>query len=227
MSNDAAGAGGIGRRGLILILSSPSGAGKTSISRAVLQEENDARPRSIHLSISVTTRARRPSEVDGVHYRFLNVRQFETLRDQGELLEWAEVHGNFYGTPREPVEAALAAGRDVLFDIDWQGTLQVIDKMRDDVVAVFILPPSAAEQRSRLERRAEDSAEVIRRRLANARTEITHWPDYDYVIVNRDLNESVDQVRAILRAERARCRRLTGLTDFIAALDSELAAQLD
>lgn len=227
MSNDTSAAGGIGRRGLILILSSPSGAGKTSISRAVLQEENDARPGSIHLSVSVTTRARRPSEVDGVHYRFLTVRQFETLRDQGELLEWAEVHGNFYGTPREPVEAALAAGRDVLFDIDWQGTQQVIEKMREDVVAVFILPPSAAEQRSRLERRAEDSSEVIRRRLANARTEITHWPDYDYVIVNRDLNESVDQVRAILRAERARCWRLSGLPDFIAALDAELAVQLD
>lgn len=227
MSNDAPGAGGIGRRGLILILSSPSGAGKTSISRSLLQEENDARPGAMHLSVSVTTRARRPSEVDGVHYRFLTVRQFETLRDQGELLEWAEVHGNFYGTPREPVEAALAAGRDVLFDIDWQGTLQVIEKMREDVVAVFILPPSAAEQRSRLERRAEDSAEVIRRRLANARTEIMHWPDYDYVIVNRDLNESVDQVRAILRAERVRCKRLSGLADFIRTLDQELAAELD
>ncbi|TCT11377.1 guanylate kinase [Tepidamorphus gemmatus] len=227
MSNDAMGAGGIARRGLILILSSPSGAGKTSISRYLLQEENEAQPGAMHLSVSVTTRPRRPSEVDGVHYRFLTVRQFETLRDQGELLEWAEVHGNFYGTPREPVEAALAAGRDVLFDIDWQGTLQVLGKMREDVVAVFILPPSAAEQRARLERRAEDSAEVIRRRLANARTEIAHWPDYDYAIINRDLDESVKQVRAILRAERVRCRRLSGLADFIRTLDQELAAQLD
>lgn len=223
MSSDASGAGGIARRGLILILSSPSGAGKTSISRAVLQEENDARPGSIHLSVSVTTRPRRPSEVDGVHYRFLSERRFESLRDQGELLEWAHVHGNFYGTPREPVEAALAAGRDVLFDIDWQGTLQVVERMRDDVVAVFILPPSADEQRSRLERRAEDSRDVIQRRLANARAEIAHWSDYDYVLVNRDLNASVEQVRAILHAERARCRRLSGLPDFIAALDADLA----
>ncbi|MEJ8573370.1 guanylate kinase [Microbaculum marinum] len=213
------------RRGMILILSSPSGAGKTSISRAVLQEENEQDAGSIHLSVSVTTRKRRSSEVEGVHYKFLSPRQFESLRDHEDLLEWAEVHGNYYGTPREPVEAALAQGQDVLFDIDWQGTRQVLEKMRADVVAVFILPPSAAEQRTRLERRAEDDGAVIKRRLANARDEIGHWEEYDYVLVNRDLNDSVAKVRAILHAERCRRVRLVDLPEFIEVLDRDLAGQ--
>lgn len=225
MSSEGKSGADLGRRGLILILSSPSGAGKTSISRAVLDQENTLMPGSIHLSVSVTTRPRRPSEVDGTHYRFLTARQFESLRDHDDLLEWAEVHGNFYGTPREPVEAALEAGQDVLFDIDWQGTRQVLEKMRSDVVAVFILPPSAGEQRARLDRRAEDDSDVIRRRLANARGEITHWSEYDYILVNRDLDESVARVRAILNAERSRRDRLSGLSDFIAALDQDLAQE--
>ncbi|ESR27230.1 guanylate kinase [Lutibaculum baratangense] len=194
------------RRGLILVLSSPSGAGKTSIARALLAQEAESGHR-IDLSISVTTRSRRPSEVDGIHYHFRSVRQFETMRDRGELLEWAEVHGNWYGTPLEPVEAALRAGEDVLFDIDWQGTRQVAQAMPEDVVTVFILPPSLAELRSRLERRAEDSPEVIARRLENAREEIGHWREYGYLVINRDLEVSVEAVRSILHAERHRQER--------------------
>jgi len=222
MSNDGTGQSDLKRRGLILILSSPSGAGKTSISRSVLDRERQG---SIHLSVSVTTRERRPSEVDGVHYKFLSKKQFESMRDHDELLEWAEVHGNYYGTPREQVEAALTAGQDVLFDIDWQGTRQVLEKMREDVVAVFILPPSAAEQRARLERRAEDDSDVIKRRLANARSEITHWEEYDFILVNKDLGESVAKVQAILHAERSRRNRLVDLPEFIEALDRDLAGQ--
>ncbi|MCT8973214.1 guanylate kinase [Microbaculum marinisediminis] len=224
MSSEMPDGGPLKRRGLILILSSPSGAGKTSISRSLLGEENKS-DNSIHLSVSVTTRKRRPSEVDGVHYNFVSTRQFESMRDHDDLLEWAEVHGNYYGTPREPVEAALQAGKDVLFDIDWQGTRQVLEKMRADTVAVFVLPPTAAEQRARLERRAEDDSDVIARRLSNARDEITHWTEYDYVLVNTDLDESVAKARAILNAERCRRERLVDLPDFIAALDRDLAAE--
>ncbi len=201
------------RRGLVLILSSPSGAGKTTIARMILETVPD-----ISLSVSVTTRARRASEVDGVHYRFIADRQFATMRERGDLLEWAEVHGNLYGTPREPVETALDGGRDILFDIDWQGTQQVASQMPEDVVTVFILPPSLHELRARLERRAEDSEAVIARRLENAKAEIAHWKEYDYVIVNRDLDESVATARAILRAERHRRRRAEGLGDLVEAL---------
>src|SRR5512136_388296 len=186
------------RRGVVLILSSPSGAGKTTLTRMLLQD----RDLDLTLSISVTTRTRRSSEVDGIHYRFINERQFIAMRDAGDLLEWAEVHGNFYGTPRAPVEAILAQGRDCLFDIDYQGTRQVREKMGADAVTVFILPPSMEELRARLERRAEDSAEVIERRLQNARNEISRWKDYDYVIVNDDLQRSFDDLIAILRAQR-------------------------
>ncbi|MGE0845086.1 MAG: guanylate kinase [Flavobacteriaceae bacterium] len=207
----------VARRGLVLILSSPSGAGKTTIARNLREQAPE-----LELSISVTTRGRRPSEIDGTHYHFISRERFIKMRDGGELLEWAEVHGNFYATPREPVEQALAAGRDMLFDIDWQGTLQVYEAMRPDVVSVFILPPSVAELRSRLERRAEDSPEVIARRLANARVEIAHWKEYDYVIVNSDLEESVRRVRAILNAERARRERQTGMTGFADGLIAEL-----
>ncbi|WP_442755496.1 guanylate kinase [Methylocystis sp. JAN1] len=206
------------RRGVVLILSSPSGAGKTTLTRMLLQD----RDLDLTLSISVTTRARRSSEVDGIHYRFINERQFAAMRDGSELLEWAEVHGNFYGTPRAPVEAILAQGRDCLFDIDYQGTRQVREKMGADTVTVFILPPSMRELRARLERRAEDARDVIERRLENARKEIARWKDYDYVIVNDDLQRSFDDLIAILRAERQRRpRREREIDGFVAKLLSE------
>jgi guanylate kinase len=199
----------------MLIVSSPSGAGKTTLTRNLLAEENKEKKDSVTLSVSVTTRPRRPSEIDGIHYKFLNRRQFELMRDGGELLEWAEVHGNFYGTPREPVEAALVEGRDVLFDIDWQGTQQLYQTMRDDVVSVFVLPPTANELKLRLERRAEDNAEIIARRLKNAAEEIPHWQEYDYVLVNRDLDKSFARLRGILTAERLKRVRKEDIQDFV------------
>lgn len=206
------------RRGVVLILSSPSGAGKTTLTRMMLQD----RDLDLTLSISVTTRARRSSEVDGIHYRFIGEKQFIALRDAGELLEWAEVHGNYYGTPRGPVEEILAQGRDCLFDIDYQGTRQVREKMNADTVSVFILPPSMQELRARLERRAEDSRAVIEKRLENARKEIARWKEYDYVIVNDDLQRSFDDLIAILRAERQRRpRRERGIEAFVEKLLSE------
>jgi guanylate kinase len=212
----------IRRRGIMLVLSSPSGAGKTTLSRNLLEQENHDDPGKLELSISVTTRARRGSEIDGVHYHFLTRRRFESMRDGGELLEWAEVHGNYYGTPREPVEKALGQGRDVLFDIDWQGARQLYDKMREDVVSVFVLPPSAAELKSRLERRAEDAADVIQRRLKNAIEEIMHWEEYDYILVNRDLDKSFARLRAILTAERLKRVKMTDLTNFVDQLLGDL-----
>jgi len=207
----------ISRRGIMLVLSSPSGAGKTTLTRNLLEQEQ-----KVALSISATTRTRRPSEIDGVHYLFRSKRQFEVMRDSGELLEWAEVHGNFYGTPREPVEQALAEGRDVLFDIDWQGTRQLLDKMRDDVVTVFVLPPSADELKARLERRAEDSADVIAHRLENAAEEISHWQEYDYILVNRDLDDSFARLRAILTAERLKRVKMLDIESFAGRLLSDL-----
>lgn len=205
------------RRGLMLVLSSPSGAGKSSIARSLIAEEHD----QLVLSISVTTRPRRPSEVEGVHYLFIDGTRFGRMRDGGDLLEWAEVHGNLYATPRAPVEEALAKGRDVLFDIDWQGAAQLVAAKPDDVVSVFILPPTMAELQARLERRAEDKADVIARRLRNARDEIGHWSEYDYLLVNSDLNRSVEIVRSILVAERQRRERQVGLSSFIEALIAE------
>jgi guanylate kinase len=190
------------RRGLMFVVSSPSGAGKTTLTRNLVNADNN-----LQLSISVTTRPRRPSEVDGVHYHFISKREFDAMRRAGDLLEHAEVHGNFYATPRKPVERALARGKDVLFDIDWQGAQQLYQKMRTDTVSVFVLPPSAKELKARLERRAQDDAAVIARRLENAATEIPHWNEYDHVLVNRDLNESFRELRAILAHERARRRR--------------------
>ncbi|MEI2387810.1 guanylate kinase [Breoghania sp. JC706] len=204
------------RRGLMFVLSSPSGAGKSTIARSLLESDRD-----LTLSVSVTTRERRPSEIDGVHYRFISKKQFLSMRDQGDLLESAEVHGNFYGTPREPVEAALADGKDVLFDIDWQGTLQLYDAARPDVASVFILPPSMKELRSRLERRAEDPADVIERRLQNARAEIEHWKEYDYVLVNDDLDQTFQEVQKILGAERRRRERSLGMQAFVERLQKE------
>jgi guanylate kinase len=206
------------RRGIVLILSSPSGAGKTTLTRMLLQD----RALDLTLSISVTTRARRHSEVDGIHYRFISPKQFEAMRDANELLEWAEVHGNYYGTPRGPVEDILTQGRDALFDIDYQGTQQVREKMGADTVTVFILPPSIKELRARLERRAEDSREVIEMRLANARKEIARWTQYDYILVNDDIQASFDDLLAILRAERLRRPRNTkAIAEFVAQLLNE------
>jgi len=207
----------IARRGIMLVVSSPSGAGKTTLTRNLLEQEEN-----VSLSISVTTRPRRPSEIDGVHYHFISKRRFETMRDGDDLLEWAEVHGNYYGTPREPVEAALSSGRDMLFDIDWQGTQQLYAKMRADVVSVFVLPPSASELKTRLERRAEDSGEVIIRRLRNAAEEIPHWVEYDYVLVNRDLDKSFARLRAILTAERLKRVLKPNLQGFVAELLADL-----
>ena len=208
-----------GRRGLILILSSPSGAGKTTLTRAIAADGGWG----LDLSISVTTRARRPSEIDGRHYRFIDREAFEDLRARDDLLEWAEVHGNFYGTPRRPVEKTLAQGRDMIFDIDYQGTRQVRQRLQEDVVTVFILPPSFSELRQRLERRAEDSPETIERRLANARNEMQRWSEYDYVIVNDDLDESFRALQAILSAERLKRSRRTGLPAFVDGLLAEAA----
>ncbi|MGO8062287.1 guanylate kinase [Rhizobium johnstonii] len=206
----------IARRGLMLVISSPSGAGKSTIARTLLETD-----RQIDLSVSVTTRQRRPSEVEDVHYHFKSVREFERLRDSDALLEWAEVHGNFYGTPREPVEQAMGEGRDMLFDIDWQGAQQLQEKMSADVVSIFVLPPTMTELQSRLHRRAEDSEEVIQTRLANSRAEIAHWREYDYVIVNDDLNAALDAVQSIVKAERLRRDRRHGMFDFVRELLEE------
>jgi guanylate kinase len=206
------------RRGIVLILSSPSGAGKTTLTRMLLQD----RSLDLTLSISVTTRPRRSSEVDGIHYRFITQRQFESMRDAGELLEWAEVHGNLYGTPRAPVEEILSAGRDALFDIDYQGTQQVREKMGADTVTVFILPPSMKELRARLERRAKDPSDVIEHRLENARNEIRRWIQYDYVLINDDLQRAFNDLLAILRAERQRHPRgEKAIEEFVTKLLSE------
>jgi len=208
---------GIARRGFILILSSPSGAGKTTLTRQMASDQKWG----LDLSISVTTRQRRPSEIDGKHYNFIDREAFEALRAADNLLEWAEVHGNFYGTPRRPVERVLGAGRDMIFDIDYQGTRQVRTKLTQDVVTVFILPPSLAELRHRLERRAEDSSDTIEKRLANARLEIQRWSEYDYIIVNDDLDDAFRSLEGILVAERLKRERRTGLSAFVESLLAE------
>lgn len=203
----------IKRRGLMLVLSSPSGAGKTSISRRLLEMDE-----GLSLSISATTRPRRPGETEGVHYFFLSDEGFAEMVADGALLEHATVFGHRYGTPRAPVEGALETGRDVLFDIDWQGTQQVAERAREDLVSVFILPPSTAELERRLHSRAQDSEEVVRGRMAKAADEMSHWPEYDYIIINHDMDESVAQVQAILRAERLKRERRIGLRDFVEGL---------
>ena len=201
------------RRGLLLILSSPSGAGKSTLTENLVRQDS-----SIKLSISVTTRPKRTSEIDGVHYRFITAEEFREMRERGDLLEWAEVHGNFYGTPRKPVEQALARGDDMMFDIDWQGTLQICERMRGDVVSVFVLPPSMQELKARLERRAEDTPDVIERRLRNAREEIAQWASYDYVLINDDLQRTFEELKAVLGAERMRRERQIGLEGFVGEL---------
>jgi len=185
----------IPRRGLMLVLSSPSGAGKTTLSRKLLAQE-----RGIELSISVTTRPKRRGEINGRHYHFIDRKRFDQLARSDELLEFAEVFGNFYGTPRKPVEKALKQGRDVLFDIDWQGTQQLDEKLPQDLVSVFVLPPSIPELERRLHTRAQDDDKVIRARMAKAGGEMTHWAEYDYVVVNRDFDRAFSEVRAMLAA---------------------------
>ena len=194
------------RRGLLFVLSSPSGAGKTTLSRQLLADDP-----MISMSVSVTTRAPRPGEIDGRDYHFRSVAAFEAMRDGGQLLEWAKVHDNLYGTPADAVMHQLTLGRDVLFDIDWQGAQQLTQKAPADVVRVFILPPSAATLRQRLEKRAQDKAEVVARRLAGAASEIAHWAEYDYVLVNADLATCQAHLRAILAAERLRRTRQPAL----------------
>jgi guanylate kinase len=205
------------RRGLMLVLSSPSGAGKTTLSRRLLAEE-----RGISLSISVTTRPRRRGEVDGRHYHFIDSKRFDRLANNGDLLEHAEVFGNRYGTPRKPVETALRQGRDVLFDIDWQGTQQLREKLPQDLVSVFVLPPSIPELERRLHTRAQDDDKVIRARMAKAAGEMSHWAEYDYVVLNRDFERAFEDVRAILAAERLKRERQTGLSAFVRGLQSKL-----
>ncbi len=208
---------GVARRGLMLVLSSPSGAGKTTLSRKLLAEDG-----GVMLSVSVTTRKIRPGEVDGRDYHFIDRRRFDALVDKDELLEWAEVFDNYYGTPVKPVMDALSQGRDVLFDIDWQGTQQLRERARGDLVAVFVLPPSIPELERRLHKRAQDDYETIHRRMAKAADEMSHWAEYDYVVINRDLEQSFAEVKAILSAERLKRERQPGLSDFVRALQAKL-----
>ncbi|HEU0070016.1 MAG TPA: guanylate kinase [Alphaproteobacteria bacterium] len=203
----------IHRRGLMLVLSSPSGAGKTTISRALLDREPN-----LTMSISATTRAKRPGETAGVDYIFVDPTEFNLMVNRQELLEHARVFENYYGTPKAPVEKALAAGKDVLFDIDWQGTQQLSENAREDLVTVFILPPSTQELERRLNTRAQDPADVVAKRMARAADEMSHYPEYQYVIVNHDIEESVRRVQAILTAERLKRDRQVGLGDFVKAL---------
>ncbi len=206
----------IKRRGILLVLSSPSGAGKTTITRALV-----AKDRKLGMSVSVTTRPRRPREVNAKHYHFISRAAFDAMVAAGELLEHAVVFGNCYGTPRAPVLRALAAGADIISDVDWQGTQQLAANVRDDLVSVFILPPSMAALKRRLQTRAQDSRDVVLARMAKSADEMSHWAEYDYVIVNRDRDESVREVRAILDAERKRRARQIGLADFVNRLRRE------
>jgi guanylate kinase len=207
----------IARRGLMLVLSSPSGAGKTTLSRLLLKAD-----RGLALSVSVTTRPKRRGEHNGRDYHFIDRAHFEAMVKRGALLEWAEVFGHWYGTPGLPVHSALQAGRDVLFDIDWQGTQQLSERARDDLVSVFILPPTVNELERRLKRRAQDSKAVIGSRMAKAAGELSHWPEYDYVIVNRDIREAFAEIRAILAAERLKRERQIGLSEFVRSLRAKL-----
>lgn len=207
----------IGRRGLMLVLSSPSGAGKTTISRKLLAIERER----MALSVSVTTRKARPGEVEGRDYFFIDQKTFDAMAAKGELLEHANVFGHSYGTPRGAVERALAAGRDVLFDIDWQGTQQLAERVRSDLVSIFVLPPDMKELERRLRERAQDSDQVVRGRMAKAADEMSHFREYDYIIVNRDIEASVEQVRAILTAERLKRDRQIGLGDFVRGLTAK------
>jgi guanylate kinase len=217
MTSGGHGPGGVERRGLMFVLSSPSGAGKTTLSRMLI----DRMP-GLKMSVSATTRLMRPGEVDGRDYHFIDKARFDEMSKRSELLESATVFDNRYGTPRAPVEAALAAGQDVLFDIDWQGTQQLREKARADVVSVFILPPSAADLEKRLHSRAQDSDEVIRGRMDRASHEMSHWAEYDYIVINHDIDEAFAEVQSILKAERVKRERRTGLTTFVRKLQQQL-----
>jgi guanylate kinase len=207
----------IERRGLLLVLSSPSGAGKTTLARRLVEADQ-----GISMSVSVTTRTPRPAEKEGRDYNFIDEAAFKRMRDKGELLEWARVFDNYYGTPRAPVEAAIAEGRDVLFDIDWQGAQQLSETLKHDVVRVFILPPSATALHERLGSRAQDPEQVVRKRMAEASAEISHWPEYDYVIVNANLESSMAGLTSILIAERLKRERLDGLSAFVRDMQKSL-----
>ena len=207
----------ITRRGLMLVLSSPSGAGKTSICKKLLEQEKE-----LTLSVSATTRTRRPGEVEGADYQFISTPEFKTRINKAQFLEYAKVFGHYYGTPSHLVENSLQSGRDVLFDIDWQGTQQLKAKARQDLVSVFILPPSIKELEKRLFKRAQDAIEVVAERMSKSANEMSHYPEYDYVIINYDLNESVQQVQSILHAERLRRERQIGLVEFVKQLRSQL-----
>lgn len=206
------------RRGLLLVLSSPSGAGKTTLAKRLLAAE----PGTISMSVSITTRKPRPGEVDGKDYRFLDKAEFLRLRDAGALLEWAEVFDNFYGSERAQVESAVESGHDVLFDIDWQGARQLAETMSRDLVRIFILPPSGKALEQRLTSRNMDSPDVVARRMAKAADEISHWPEYDYVIINHDIDASFAELMAIITAERLRRERQVGLSAFVREIESEL-----
>lgn len=203
----------IHRRGLMLVLSSPSGAGKSTIAKEIL-----ARDKNIAMSVSMTTRPKRPGEVAGRDYHFVDKADFNLMVNRREFLEYAKVFDNYYGTPSEPVLEALAAGRDVLFDIDWQGTQQIAEQARDDLVSVFILPPSTTELERRLKKRAQDSLEVVARRMSKASDEMSHYAEYDYVLVNHDIEQSVTRAMSILTAERLRRERMVGLGEFVKGL---------
>jgi guanylate kinase len=209
--------GAVARRGIMLVLSSPSGAGKTTLSRLLLEHDS-----TIELSVSVTTRKPRPSEIPGRDYHFIDDARFDATVARGEFLEWAEVFGNRYGTLREPVARVLAAGRDVLFDIDWQGTQQLRENGRDDLVSVFVLPPSVPDLESRLRSRGQDSDDVIRARMSKAATEMSHWAEYDYVVINRDVWRAYEEICSILTAERLKRDRQTGLSAFVRGLQADL-----
>ena len=213
----ASGFDGVERRGLMFVLSSPSGAGKTTLSRMLIAETP-----SLQMSVSATTRPKRPGEVDGKDYFFVDHAQFETMVTNGELLEWATVFDNRYGTPRAPVEKALSSGQDVLFDIDWQGTQQLRDKSPKDVVSVFILPPSVSALEQRLHTRAQDSDEVIRGRMRKAGDEMSHFDAYDYIVVNDNIGIAFEAVKSILRAEQLKRDRQVGLSDFVLGLRRQL-----
>ncbi len=210
-------ASAIARRGLMLVLSSPSGAGKTTLSRKLLAADP-----AIELSVSVTTRRQRPGEVDGHDYHFIDAARFDAMVKQGELLEWAQVFGHRYGTPRAPVETALARGRDVLFDIDWQGTQQLREKADRDLVSIFVLPPSIPDLERRLRARAQDDDDVIHARMAKAADEMSHWAEYDYVVINTDIEHAFGDVRAVLAAERLKRERQTGLSVLVRGLQAKL-----
>ena len=208
---------GVERRGLMFVLSSPSGAGKTTLSRMLIE-----RMSGLEMSVSATTRPMRPGEVDGRDYHFIDKAKFDAMLKRGEFLESAVVFENRYGTPRAPVETALSTGQDVLFDIDWQGTQQLREKARADVVSVFILPPSAADLEKRLHSRAQDSSDVIRGRMNRASHEMSHWAEYDYIVINHDIDEAFAEVQSILKAERLKRERRTGLTTFVRELQRQL-----